>query len=353
MEPLILGIESSCDETAAALVRGDHVLSNVIATQHDLHAKYAGVVPEVASRAHIERILPVIREAMQQANVRYEQLDAVGVGHRPGLIGSLLVGVSAAKALAWSLGKPVIGVDHIHAHLHSGLLDAPPVEYPALGLVVSGGHTSLFLVRSPLDVMLLGRTIDDAVGEAYDKAAAILSLGYPGGPKLDALAQRGNDRAHDFPIAMLDKESLDFSFSGLKTSLLYAVKGYPGSPSRESGRDDQEKLSRLGEQGYPEKADFAASFQRAAVEAIMRKLRRALKRHPARTLLTGGGVTANSRLRRELLELGEAQQIDVRLPRAEYCLDNAAMIGALAAHRFAAGRFDDLSLSASPRSAIR
>ncbi|MHC5004547.1 MAG: tRNA (adenosine(37)-N6)-threonylcarbamoyltransferase complex transferase subunit TsaD, partial [Planctomycetota bacterium] len=214
--PLVLGIETSCDETAAAVVAGGRdVLSNVIATQHDLHAEYAGVVPEIASRAHVERILPVVRRAVKEAGVAYADLEAVAVGHRPGLIGSLLVGVSAAKALAWSLGVPIVGVDHIVAHLYAGLLDAPPAPAPALGLVVSGGHTSLLLLDDPLAPRVLGRTLDDAIGEAYDKAAAMLGLGYPGGPAVDRLAAEGDDRAVDLPVSLLGPDSLDFSFSGL------------------------------------------------------------------------------------------------------------------------------------------
>lgn len=343
--PVILGIESSCDETAAAVVRdGTRVLSNVIATQHELHERYSGVVPEIASRAHLQRITPVVREAVSQASLTLNELDAIAVGHRPGLIGSLLVGVSSAKALAWSLGKPIIGVDHIHAHLHAGLLEARPAVFPALGLVVSGGHTSLFLLNGPLDIQLLGSTIDDAIGEAYDKAATILGLGYPGGPKLDALAQHGNDRAHELPVSMLSRDSLDFSYSGLKTALLYAVQGKP--ERGRSGALDRAATHLTDEQ----KADFAASFQRAAVTAVVRKVKRALDHYPVTTLLTGGGVTANSRLRRELLELGEHRGIDVRLPRMEYCLDNAAMIAGLAAVRLEAGLVDDWSLAASPRS---
>lgn len=346
--PLILGIESSCDETAAAVVRGGRqVLSNVIATQHDLHERYAGVVPEIASRAHIERIVPVIREALERADASYENLHAIAVGNRPGLIGSLLVGVSAAKALAWSLGIPIIGVDHLHAHLFAGLLDDEPAAFPALGLVVSGGHTSLYFMRSPLEVRLLGRTIDDAVGEAYDKAATILQLGYPGGPRLDKLAQLGNENAFDLPISQLGKTSLDFSFSGLKTALLYAVCGQPVGRGGDAAMPrDASLLSDL------EKADFAASFQRAAVSAILLKVRRAFKTHKVKTLLTGGGVTANSRLRRELTDLAKARGIDVRLPRMAYCMDNAAMIAGYAAWPYEAGRFDDWSLAASPRAAV-
>jgi N6-L-threonylcarbamoyladenine synthase len=225
---LILGIESSCDETAASVVRdGRAVLSNAIASQHDLHAKFGGVVPEIASRAHIERILPIIDEALESAQTGLNDIDAIAVGNRPGLIGSLLVGVASAKALAWALGKPLIGVDHVRAHLYAAALDAEPIDYPALGLVVSGGHTSLYRVDGPLDMALLGRTIDDAVGEAYDKVAAILKLGFPGGPIVDRCAQRGNGTAVRFPRTLLDADSLDFSFSGLKTAVLYEVCGKP------------------------------------------------------------------------------------------------------------------------------
>ncbi len=351
-EPLILGLETSCDETAAAVVEaGTRVRSNVIATQHELHRRYSGVVPEIASRAHLERILPVVREALAEAGSGYEALDAVAVGHRPGLIGSLLVGTSSAKALAWSLGVPLIGVDHIVAHLHAGLLDAGPVEFPAVGLVVSGGHTSLFLTTSGLDVTLLGRTLDDAVGEAYDKAATILGLDYPGGPALDRLAGDGDDRAHDLPVAMLARQSLDFSFSGLKTALLYAACGQPPGRSRHRGRAARSPAgaAKLTDR---QRADFAASFQRAAVSAIMRKLERALGRFEVQTLLVGGGVSANSRLRRELRELAGERGLELRLPAPPYCVDNAAMIAGLAALKLAAGRVDPWSLSASTSSKI-
>lgn len=346
---LILGLETSCDETAAAVVRdGVAVLSNVTATQHDLHAKYAGVVPEIASRAHLERLTPVVREAMAQAHATLDDLDAIAVGHRPGLIGSLLVGVSAAKALAWSLNVPIIGVDHVLAHLHAGVLEAPPIEYPAIGLVASGGHTSLFLVRSPLDVVLLGKTIDDSVGEAYDKAATILGLGYPGGPEVDRLAQNGGDSAVDFPVTLLSQDSLDFSFSGLKTALLYEVRGHP------VGRGDGARFERdAASLTQQRKADLTASFQRAAVKALMKKLGRAQQRHSdARSLLVGGGVSANTRLRRELTEFAVKHTLDLRLPHMEYCLDNAAMIAGAAHVRLVAGQTDDWTLSAHPQTAI-
>ncbi len=325
------------------------VLSNVIATQHELHEAYAGVVPEIASRAHLERIAPVVTEALREAGAAFGDLDAIAVGNRPGLIGSLLVGVSAAKALAWALGRPLIGIDHVHAHLVAGVLGAETLPaFPALGLVVSGGHTSLYRVPDLARVELLGRTIDDALGEAYDKSAAILGLGYPGGPALDALAQTGDDRAYDFPVAALARERLDFSFSGLKTALLYAACGQP------RGRGAGAKFSRdASALSRDEKADLAASFQRAAVTAVIRKLRRAIGRHPdVRTLLVGGGVSANRRLRAELAALAADRGLDLRLPAPELCVDNAAMIAGMAMIRFERGDFDDLALGASARSAV-
>ncbi len=358
MTPIILGIETSCDETAAAVVEGGtRVLSNVTATQHDLHRRYSGVVPEIASRAHLERIVPVIREALAGAGIELDRLDAVAVGHRPGLIGALLVGTSAAKALAWSLRIPLLGIDHVVAHLHAASLhgagggggggSAPETEAPTLGLVVSGGHTSLFHVQGPLRVKLLGRTIDDAAGEAFDKAAVILGLGYPGGPALDRLAQTGDDRAVDFPVATLGPESLDFSFSGLKTALLYEACGRPMPGG--GGRFERDGAS-LDDR---RKADLAASFQRAAVAAIMGKIRRALDFTGARTVNAGGGVCANSRLRRELAELAGERGLALRIPRPEYCLDNAAMIAGLAAAKLSAGDVDDWTLAASTQSAVR
>ncbi len=348
-DALVLGIETSCDETAAAVLRGPRdVLSSVVATQHDLHEEFAGVVPEIASRAHLERILPVVRAALRDAGVTLDALDAIAVGHRPGLIGSLLVGVSAAKSLAWTLGIPLVGVDHVLAHLHAATLNAELLTFPALGLVVSGGHTSLFLMRSATNVESIGRTIDDAIGEAYDKAATILEIGYPGGPKLDAIAQHGDDRAHDFPIAYLKDRPLHFSYSGLKTALLYAVRGTP--------------VSRDGEHVYPhaaadlsdqQRADFAASFQRAAIRPITRNIKRAIAQHPAVTcIVAGGGVTANSRLRDDLATLARDMNLPLRIPPMDYCVDNAAMIAGLGAELLASGHTDDLSLSASPRSSV-
>lgn len=352
---IVLGIETSCDETAAAVVeRGAGVLSSVVASQTELHEKYAGVVPELASRAHAERILPIVREALTQAGIGLGMIDAVAVGNRPGLIGSLLVGVSAAKALAWSLGKPLVGVDHVRAHLYAGMLHddgdtaLPEVEFPALGLVVSGGHTSLYEVASWSQFRRLGATIDDAMGEAFDKAATILGLPYPGGPNLDRLASEAgaNDAAVDLPISRLGKHSLDFSFSGLKTALLYSVRGVPGERVPVAPPEFTDARRR----------DLAASFQKAACAAAILKIERALdaaaaRGTPYRAILTGGGVTANSRLRRELLALGSRRTLHVYLPPLAWCVDNAAMIAGLAYQRLEAGERDDWSLAAQPTTA--
>ena len=364
---LILGIETSCDETAASVVEwrdgAPRVRSNVVSAQHELHRRYAGVVPELASRAHLERIVPVVREALRATDLPRERLAAVAVGNRPGLIGSLLVGNAAAKAFAWSLGVPIIGIDHVAAHLAAGLIDAPPAQFPALGLVVSGGHTHLFAMDGPLEFRLLGRTIDDAIGEAFDKAATIVGLGYPGGPLLDARSDSGNPEAVRFPLPRLtarsvrghaaraedpDARTLDFSFSGMKTALLYAVRGVPPVP----GRPAPPAPMPLTEQRV---SDLCASFQAAAVAQVVDALGRAIEVPGAdrpRTLLVGGGVSANRHLRSELQRFAGARGLDLRLPAFEYCLDNAAMIAALAHWRHAAGEHDALDLGPQPHSAL-
>lgn len=350
---VILGLETSCDETAAAVVRdGREVLSSAVATQNELHAEYSGVVPEIASRAHVERILPVVRDALHGAGVGLADVEAIAVGHRPGLIGSLLVGVSAAKALAWSLGRPLIPVDHVHAHLYAGALGMaePGPSFPALGLVVSGGHTSLYVVRSWPQLERRGATIDDAMGEAYDKAATILGIPYPGGPGLDQLAQTpgADDRAHDLPISRLGPGSLDFSFSGLKTAVLYAVRGVPEGPGGYAR--DHTSLS------AKQKADLAASFQRTVCRTVVIKLERALEQFRREglaisSLLTGGGVTANSRLRVELSAFAQRAGLRLYLPPPAYCVDNAAMIAGLAFHLARAGVRADLALEPMPTTA--
>ncbi len=336
----VLGIESTCDETAAAVVEdGVRVLSSVVATQEKLHAIYKGVVPEIASRAHIENILPVIESALREARTNLNQIDAIAVAHRPGLIGSLLIGLTAAKTLAWATGKPLIGVDHVAAHLYSVFLDQtddPQSPRNAIGLVCSGGHTAIYHLRSWTDIRLIGKTIDDAVGEAYDKVAAMLGLGYPGGPILDRLAAEGNGQAIDFPRSMLGKSSLDFSFSGLKTSVLYHVRGFQGK-AREASTLSESALR-----------DVAASFQAACIDTLLTKLGRAIQQTGATELIIGGGVSANRGLRAALPRLGVA----FRTPKIQYCTDNAAMIAGLGVALIAAGRVTSLALDAVTSSEI-
>ena len=344
-ETCILAIESSCDETAAAIVLdGRRVLSNIVATQHDLHSEYGGVVPEIASRAHLERVLPVVRSALSEAGLPLSRIDAVAAGTRPGLIGSLLVGVSIAKALAWSLSKPFIGVDHVESHLLAGLLDAEEVPWPALGLVVSGGHTSLFAMKGPLNPELLGATIDDAAGEAFDKAAAMLGLPYPGGPYLDALAEEGDEGAPvKLPVSLLGKGSLDFSFSGLKTAMLYAIRGKPQRQGKKTVFARE-----LDDLNDSERRALAVSFREAVVAALITKTRAALEQTGAKTLLTGGGVIANKLLRRELETLAREEELLLRLPPMSFCVDNAAMLAAAAHERFLRGDTDTLAATAQP-----
>lgn len=344
---IVLGIESSCDETAAAVVRDRRVISSIVASQHDLHAEYGGVVPEIASRAHAERLVPIIDRALAEAKMTPRDIEGVAVTNRPGLIGALLVGVAGAKGLAWSLGVPLVGVDHLHAHLFAALLDAdhadPSTLFPALGLVVSGGHTDLYRMESSIELERIGATIDDAAGEAFDKAAAMLGLGHPGGPQIETLAQSGNDRAHDFPISRLAKDSLDFSFSGVKTSLLYAIRGHPGP----GGVFERDHTSLTDTQ----KSDLAASFQRAIAAALVLKVRRALDAtDPVRSIIIGGGVIANTRIRAEVQAVGAERGIPVLMPPMRHCVDNAAMIAGLGEELIARGVRDDLSLAAAPTS---
>ncbi len=345
---LALGIETSCDETACAVVRdGWEVLSSVVWSQHALHEEYGGVVPEIASRAHVERLSGVLANTLGAANIDLSDVSMVAVGNRPGLIGSLVVGVSMAKGLAWALQRPIVGVDHVRAHLLGPFLQSPgqprqdwPDWAPAVGLVVSGGHTSLFEWRGPDDAREIGHTIDDAIGEAYDKVGAMLGLSHPAGPALDALAQTGNDRAHNFPISRLGGDSLDFSFSGLKTAALYAIRGLPAP-----GGVFEREYTALSRE---ERADVAASFQRAASRAVVLKIERAMESMGgrARSVVVGGGVSANRRLREELRLLGERRGVRIGLPKMEHCVDNAAMIAAAGWWSWQGGREDGLTLSA-------
>jgi N6-L-threonylcarbamoyladenine synthase len=340
----ILGIETSCDETAAAVVAdGRIVKSSIIASQTKLHEKYGGVVPEIASRAHIEKIYPVIAEAIAQAGVSKDDIDAIAVANQPGLTIALIVGVTAAKTLSFVWEKPLLAINHLHAHLQSALLVVSPSnplqqdspELPAVALIVSGGHTSLYDYHSPLQPILLGSTTDDAAGEAFDKVASILKLPYPGGPAIEKAAKNGNPRAIKFPVSMLGKDSLDFSFSGIKTAVLYYCRGQDMK-----GRD---KVDLMSEQ---EIADIAASFQAAVIDVLVKKTQRAAEKIGAKTILLGGGVAANTELRTRLQEMCDSIRPARKLLIAPkpYCTDNAVMVASLAYHKYKAGLFADLTL---------
>ena len=340
----LLAIETTCDETAAAIVTRDRtVLSSVVASQEALHARWRGVVPEVASRAHVERIVPVIDEAMSRAGVTRADLAAVAVAVSPGLVGSLLVGLAAGKAIAAALDIPIVGYDHVAAHLYAcRLAHGDRIRYPCVGLVASGGHTTLFLVKGPTDLVRLGGTIDDAAGEAFDKAASVLGLGYPGGPQIERAAVGGDPRAHRLPRPLAnDHERMDLSFSGLKTALRYLVKP-PGA------------VDMPPPQGRA-LADLAASFQQAVVDSILAKLSLAIERTGCRVLVIGGGVTANTLLRQTVEAWGRQRGVDVLIPPLSLCTDNAAM-GAIAWERLERGESDGLDLDVLPgtdRSAAR
>ncbi len=328
----ILGIESSCDETAAAIVEGGRsVISSVVASQDSLHAKFRGVVPEIASRAHLERINLIVAEAIERARMQLEDVAAVAAVNKPGLVGSLLIGFTAAKTYAWSLGKPLIDINHLNAHAYGAVLtEGNHVKFPAVALIVSGGHTSLFLWKTPLDFQQVGKTQDDAAGEAFDKVATILALPYPGGPAIDKLAKDGNARAIRFPRTYLDKNSLNFSNSGIKTAVLYHVRG---------NKLDRPDSSHLSQQ---DKADVAASFQAAVVDVLVDKAVQACRRYDVQNLVLGGGVAANSHLRDTLTERCDSEQIALSMSDRSMCTDNAAMVAGLAFHKFQARTFTQL-----------
>ena len=325
---MILGVETSCDDTCAAVVDpGGAIRSNVVASQGLLHARYGGVVPEVASRHHLELIDAVIDDALERAGLTLDDIDRVAVTRGPGLIGALLVGVSTAKAIAAARWLPLVPVDHLHGHVVASTLGDDPIEPPFLCLVASGGHTFLARVDEPSSYAVLGHTLDDAAGEAFDKGARLLGLGYPGGPALDRLAQQGDQEAFDFPRSH-PGDGLDFSFSGLKTALLYRV--------RDLGESEAERR----------KEDLAASYQRAIVDALTARVRQALDRDPGlERLAIGGGVAANSWLREAVRELG----VPVHVPARELCTDNAAMIAGAARFTPALDYPDYLALDATAR----
>jgi N6-L-threonylcarbamoyladenine synthase len=349
----ILGIETSCDETSAAVIEetGDQakpwaIRSNVVASQVAIHREWGGVVPELASRQHLRDICGVVDRALVDAESTWTDLGAVAVTQGPGLVGSLLVGVSFAKAAAAAAGLPLVAVHHLAGHIESLVLQNGELPLPSIVLVVSGGHTSLYLVEQPGSYQLLSRTRDDAAGEAYDKVAKLLGLGYPGGPVLDRLAAIGNDRAVALPTTRLThadrnapelKGDLDFSFSGLKTAVLRHVRAHPPSP---------EGSGAAGALTDTERADIAASFQRVVVTVLIERLFEAARRHGAKSVGVAGGVSANSRLRAELQERGRRREIPTFLPSLALSTDNAAMIAAAGLRRFRAGHTASLDLNA-------
>ncbi|MBU4320346.1 MAG: tRNA (adenosine(37)-N6)-threonylcarbamoyltransferase complex transferase subunit TsaD [Nitrospinae bacterium] len=321
---LILGIDTSCDDTAAAVVEnGAKIISNIVSSQTDIHKKYGGIVPELASRRHIEMILPVVDEALKAAGAGLEDVSAVAVCHGPGLIGSLLVGCSFAKALCFSKNIPLIAVNHLEGHIFSCFLEEPRPEFPFISLIASGGHTSLYRVDEFGKYRELGRTRDDASGEAYDKVSKLLGLGYPGGPVIDKLASEGNPKAIDFPRPYLP-ESFDFSFSGLKTAVLQYLR-------------DASRITR--------NEDIAASFQACMVDVLVRKTEWAIKKEGIRRVTLSGGVSANSELRKRMKEMGDERETEIFIPSINLCTDNAAMIASAGYHHFLNKDFAGIDLN--------
>ena len=333
---LLLAIESSCDETSAAIVDRDlEIRSNIVASQYDLHGQFGGVVPEIAARGHVRKILPVIDEVLRQAGCSLDQISALAVTSEPGLVGSLLVGVTAAKTLAMVLNVPLVAVNHITAHIYACRMAAGYDVFPAVGLVVSGGHTNLYHFESAIRPVLIGCTIDDAAGEAFDKVARILGLPFPGGPSIDRIARAGDPLAVRLPRTFLHEERLDFSFSGLKTAVLYQVQGVPGSSNTPRPVNEQRR------------ADLAAGFQEAVVDVLVAKCEQALQRFELTRLCVGGGVAANSRLRERLEELAGRTGASVILAPPDLCTDNAAM-AAVAWELLDAGLTANLDLDVNP-----
>lgn len=332
----VLILETTCDETAAAVVNDRlEVLASVVASQDALHRRFGGVVPELASRAHVERIVPVIDEALRRAKLPLGAIEAVAVATTPGLAGSLLVGLMAAKTLSLVLGRPLVAVNHLQAHVYACRLAAGRDVFPCVALVVSGGHTSLYRCGGPLEFEPLGSTIDDAAGEAFDKVASMLGLPYPGGPSISHAAAEGDPQAYRFPRPMLDDERLDFSFSGLKTAVRYQIAG--------AGRIDFTQL-RLSPRQV---ADLAASFQEAVVDCLVGKALQAVERTSLRTLCVGGGVAANARLRERLAEESTRRGVELHVAPPRLCTDNAVM-GAIAIERLKAGLVEPLDLDVQP-----
>lgn len=330
----ILGIETSCDETSAAVVHDGRLLSNVTTSQV-FHSRFGGVVPELASRAHQRLIVPVVDQALQESHIRKSELTGVAAVYGPGLIGSLLVGLSFGKSLALGLGVPFFGINHMEAHILSHLIEDPRPSFPFVNLTISGGHTQLVLVREPFEYVLLGETRDDAVGEAFDKVAKMLGLGYPGGPLVDELAKKGNPQAIKFPRPYVEDKPFEFSFSGIKTSVLYYLKGIQFESSGEAGKG---KLL----------PDLCASFQAAVVDVLIHKLMNAARVHGVSDIAVAGGVAANSELRKRLKETAEASHRRLFIPRFEYCTDNGAMVAMAGYLKAQEGISSDYDLAAIP-----
>ena len=342
---LTLGIETSCDETAVALTDGRQVLANAVTSSVHLHKKYGGVVPEIASRYHVEYIIAVLSEALRSSKRGLKDVRLVAVTNGPGLVGALLTGISAAKSISYSLGRPLVGVNHVLAHLYSAFLNEGALpRFPFVGLVVSGGHTALFLCEAVGRQKLLGQTQDDAVGEAFDKVAKLLGLDYPGGPAVEktALASKG-EKGIKFPKSYLGKDSLDFSFSGIKTAVLYYVRNSGSTENRvQSTEKKNPKLSK------DLVADVCYAFQEAALDVLVEKACLAAETSGVKTIVVGGGVAINSRLREKFNDASKFRRVDAWFPNKEYCLDNAAMVGFLGEELYKKGSRSDLYLSAEP-----
>ncbi|HZX09852.1 MAG TPA: tRNA (adenosine(37)-N6)-threonylcarbamoyltransferase complex transferase subunit TsaD [Acidobacteriota bacterium] len=323
----ILGIETSCDETAASVITDQlEILSNIVLSQDEIHSPYGGIVPELASRNHVISINYILEESLERAKLKINDIDLISVTQGPGLIGSLLIGLSFAKGMAYTLQKPLIPIDHLEAHIHSVFIENPDIKFPALALLVSGGHTSLYLMRKKMDTIVLGKTRDDAAGEALDKIAKFLDIGYPGGPVIEKLSQGGNTQKFDFSLPKMSDQSLDFSFSGLKTAALRHIK-----------KNELNKNS----SGLK---DFLASFEQSVVNALISNLKKAASQHFPESLILCGGVARNKRLRDHFSKLAEEKGLHPYIPSPEFCTDNAAMVAALALEKYKRGDSGKLAL---------